>query len=92
MIYISIVKHLRFRDRIRSLAFTFRNAMVQDCPSELYACEVCGQLNCSSNKWVSCEKRLLAAEYMQTGDREALVHLKESYQGADGTCVQSPVE
>jgi len=77
MIHIRRVKGVGLRDRIRKLASKVRDAVVQDCPPELSACEVCGQLNCRSAEWLSCEKRLAACEFMRTGDPQALAKLKE---------------
>ena len=88
--YISSVRGVGLRKVIRGLAARLKNALVQDCPPELYACEVCGQRQCSSARWMSCERRLAASEFMRTGNRQALAELKELYQEAGRTCVEPP--
>jgi hypothetical protein len=53
-------------------------AIVQDCPPELYACEVCGHLKCDNQKWVECERRLRGVRFLQTGQSRATEDLIES--------------
>ena len=52
--------------RIKSAVGRMRDAVVQDCPPELAACEVCGELECSTEQWINCERRLRAADYLRS--------------------------
>ena len=52
----------RFTHRISRLTTRIKGLFVQDCPDELYACEVCRQIDCDSDEWISCENRLNAYE------------------------------
>ena len=63
--------------RLHALASKAKGGIVQDCPPELYACEVCGKLDCTTEVWLNCPQRLAAAQYMKTGDRQALTELKQ---------------
>ena len=62
--------------RLRALTSRVKGGVVQDCPPELYACEVCGKLDCTSTTWLNCRQRLAAAQFMASGDRLALAELK----------------
>ncbi len=35
-----------------------RNEIVQDVPSELEECLVCGKIECSNEKWLHCKNRI----------------------------------
>ena len=39
-----------------------KNEIVQEVPSELEECLVCGKTECSSDKWIKCEKRIARME------------------------------
>ncbi len=52
-------------DKIRSFWRRAQRSIIDDCPPELYACEVCGKEACDTQEWLSCETRLAAAEYMK---------------------------
>ena len=41
-----------------------KDAIVQDCPPELYECEICGKLDCNSEEWLKCERRLATLRLM----------------------------
>ena len=71
--------------RLRSLVSKVTGGIVQDCPPELGACEVCGEQDCTSQMWLNCRHRLAAAQFMRSGDREALAELKELRGGGDPT-------
>lgn len=45
-----------------------KKSVVDECPPELYACEVCGAPECSSEKWVNCTKRINARDFMLKAD------------------------
>jgi hypothetical protein len=57
-----------------------KSAVVQDCPPELYACEVCGKLECDEAEWTNCGKRLAAAEFMRSGNQQAATRLKQIHE------------
>jgi len=68
------------RDRLRSLVSRLKGIVVQDCPPELYACEVSGKLECNHSEWVNCKERLAAAEFMQSRNQ---THKTEPSKTAD---------
>ena len=35
-----------------------KNEIVQDVPSELEECMVCGKTKCTNQEWISCENRI----------------------------------
>ncbi len=41
-----------------------KKSVVDECPPELYACEVCGAQECSNKKWLNCETRIKARDFM----------------------------
>ncbi len=41
-----------------------KKSVVDECPPELYACEVCGAPECSNEKWLNCEARKKARDFM----------------------------
>lgn len=55
------------------------DAVVQDCPPEMSACEVCRKLHCDSAAWLSCERRLTAERYLRAGDRAAIDALRTTH-------------
>ena len=57
------------RERLRTLVSRVKGMVVQDCPPELYACEVCGKLECDHEEWANCKQRLTAAEFMRSHNR-----------------------
>jgi hypothetical protein len=68
------------RDRLRALMSRLKGAVVQDCPPELYACEVCGKLECDYAEWANCEKRIAAAEFVRSGNQQAVTRLKQIHE------------
>lgn len=58
--------------KLSALASNARAAIVQDCPPELSACEVCGEFECSSEEWLHCSRRLEVAQRMNSAAGEAL--------------------
>lgn len=48
-----------------------KKSVVDECPPELYACEVCGELECDNEKWLKCETRIKARDFMLKGDKTA---------------------
>ncbi len=44
------------------------DSIIQDCPPELYACEICGKLECNNEKWLNCETRIRMAESIKSED------------------------
>ena len=63
--------------RLRALTCRVKGAIVQDCPPELYACELCGKLDCTNKEWLNCRQRLAAAQFVKFGDRQALSELRQ---------------
>lgn len=43
-----------------------KNSIIQDCPPELNACEICRKLECNDEEWLNCEKRLQFAEFTKS--------------------------
>jgi hypothetical protein len=70
-------------NKLRALASKAKGRIVQNCPPELYACEACGQLDCSNEAWLNCRHRLAAARFMKTGDQQALAELKQLRMARD---------
>lgn len=68
---------------VRALVSRTKGGVVEDCPPELYACEVCGKLECASETWLKCRQRLAAAQFVKSGDRDALNELKQLQQTRD---------
>ncbi len=53
-------------ERVKAAFRKLKNSIIQPCPPEIYACEVCGKVDCSHEEWVNCEYRLkIAAETKQ---------------------------
>jgi len=46
-----------------------KQAFIQECPPEIYACEICKEPECNNEKWISCQKRQKSAQYMESLDR-----------------------
>lgn len=63
-------------------------AVLQDCPPELAACEVCNRPHCSNDAWLRCERRLAAQRYLEAGDQAALQHLREEHAAAASACAK----
>lgn len=59
-------------------------AILQDCPPELAACQVCNRPHCANETWLNCERRLAAQRYLATGDQSAVERLRQ--QQAAATC------
>jgi hypothetical protein len=66
------MKDEALRDRLHKLMLRLKRAVVQDCPPELYACEVCGKIECDYAEWANCEKRIAAAEFIVSGNQQAI--------------------
>lgn len=60
--------------------------IVQECPPELAACEVCRRLQCGNDEWLACENRLAAERLLRAGDRAGLETLKQTVGPKGGTC------
>ena len=57
-----------------------KEAIVQDCPTEYYACEVCNDLDCTNEKWLKCQTRLEAAEFMGIYEKVPIIDFVCEYQ------------
>lgn len=66
------------------------NAFVQDCPPSYYACEICDDLDCTSEKWIKCPNRLKAAEYMKAFEELPLNEFACEYQENKRTSSEKP--
>lgn len=66
-------------------------AVMQDCPPELAACQVCNRPHCASDAWLKCERRLAAQRYVESGDGAAVQRLRESHDTA-AACAKSRPE
>ena len=80
----------RLRERVRELMLRLKRSVVQHIPAELEACEVCGKLDCRGAEWASCEKRLASAEFIRTGDEQALARLKLAYDQSSRPAAPPP--
>ena len=70
-------RKVNFLTKLRALAARMKRGIVQDCPPELHACEICDKLDCNSVQWLNCPNRLAAAQFVQSGDQQALAELKQ---------------
>ncbi len=63
------------RSKLRSFWKRVADGVVQDVPPDLDACETCRELECTQERWESCEPRLAAAKAAalaaSTGDPSA---------------------
>lgn len=57
-----------------------KTSIVEDCPSESFACEVCHELDCTNERWLNCSARLDAAEYMEGFKRIPVAEFICEYQ------------
>jgi hypothetical protein len=55
------MKFSRLSEEIKRAFRRVKAFVIQDCPPELMECQVCGKLECSSEEWLNCEKRLATA-------------------------------
>ncbi|MBE2214851.1 MAG: hypothetical protein IAE82_13340 [Opitutaceae bacterium] len=60
------------------------DAVVQDCPPSLAACEVCRRMHCDDPHWLACERRLAAERHLRAGEHAALESLRAGHRC---TCV-----
>ena len=50
-----------------------KDSLIQECPPELYACEVCGQYECDNERWLNCEHRLKVRDQIRSLNDEESV-------------------
>lgn len=74
--------------RWERLKATIVDAVVQDCPPDMAACEVCRKLQCSSAEWLACENRLKAERYLRAGDQAAVEALRTAHRCGCGPAGQ----
>ena len=67
-------------------------AVVQDCPPELAACQVCNRSHCPSEAWLKCERRLAAMRYLERGDRSGIEQLRQAHAMESPSCVEIQAE
>lgn len=53
---------------LRKMKTKFLGHVVQDCPPELAACQVCQRFDCTNLEWQRCEKRIAA---MRSAEKSA---------------------
>ena len=63
-IYIFLMKSSGYTSKADKYRAWLKKSVVDECPPELYACEVCGALECNNEKWLNCEKRIQARDFM----------------------------
>ncbi len=56
----------RAKRALRSL----KDSIIQPCPPELYACEVCDERECDDEKWQTCEHRLKVAAQVRAAEAD----------------------
>jgi hypothetical protein len=66
-------------DSLRRLKKKVADAVVQDVPPELEACEVCRRTHCDTEEWLTCERRIAAARFVQEGNAPALEQLRRHH-------------
>jgi hypothetical protein len=66
----------------RGLYNKVKDSILQDCPSDIYACEICDDLDCTNEKWLSCPIRLDAAEFMEAFKKIPVTDFVCEYQKA----------
>jgi hypothetical protein len=59
-----------------------KDEIVQDCPPELYACEVCRKLDCNSIEWLECPTRLQGAEFVRALKMDPTLEIRCPYRDA----------
>ena len=69
----------------------FWQSLVQPCPTDLAACEVCGRLECSNAEWIACHLRRAAAHCLETGDASLLQQLRQSSR-TEATPIGGPAD
>ena len=57
-----------------------KRSITDDCPAELLACEVCRKLDCDSQEWLTCEKRLATAQYAKAHETDPPPQAECSYE------------
>jgi hypothetical protein len=80
---------LGWLSKLRALAGRLKHSIIQECPPENYACEICGHLDCGSEQWRTCRKRLAAAQFVKSGNLQALAELKQLRAEQDRAVVES---
>lgn len=68
------------------------SAVLQDCPPELAACQVCNRPHCPNDAWLKCERRLAAQRYLEAGDKAGVQRLRERHATAAAACAKPRVE
>ena len=68
----------RFNSKADKYRAWLKKSVVDECPPDLYACEVCGAQECDNDKWLKCETRIKARDFM-------LKESESSAKRAEGT-------
>ena len=64
------------------------HAVVEDCPSELAACQVCQNHHCRNEEWLNCERRLAAKRYIEAGDLQGVDRLRQAHALDAAACAK----
>ena len=56
-------------EKFSQILKNIKNSFIQECPPELYACEICKKLDCNNAEWIECQERQKSAEFMETLDK-----------------------
>ena len=60
----------RLLKRAKRVLRSLKDSIIQPCPPELYACEVCDERECDDEKWQTCEHRLKVAAQVRAAEAE----------------------
>jgi hypothetical protein len=60
----------RLIKRVKRSIRDLKDSIIQPCPPELYACEVCGERECDDEKWRNCEHRLKVADQVRAAEAD----------------------
>jgi hypothetical protein len=71
--------------RLKALA---TNAVTEDCPPELAACQVCQRDRCPNEEWLKCERRLAAKRYLEVGNRHEIERLRQAHAKDVAACAK----
>ena len=77
----------RLLERVKQTLRRCKDSIIQPCPPELYACEVCDQSECDHEKWQKCEHRLKVAAEVTAVELQG-----PSKQSEDSSCETGEVD
>ena len=71
-VYVFLMRSSGYTSKADKFRAWLKKSVVDECPPELYACEVCGAKECSNEKWLNCESRIKARDFMLKAEGKAL--------------------